>query len=84
MGQSTVPPVVTSGNRIMPESTPIHTLSGKALTGALDFRALPKVLLHEHLDGGVRPTTVIELAEDIGYTGLPTSDPLALSGRRRI
>ncbi len=37
--------------------------------------ALPKVLLHEHLDGSLRPTTVLELAEEIGYQGLPESDP---------
>lgn len=34
----------------------------------------PKVLLHDHLDGGVRPTTVLELAEQTGYDALPTSD----------
>ena len=34
--------------------------------------AAPKVLLHEHLDGGVRPSTVLELAEANGYAGLPT------------
>lgn len=48
---------------------------GKALVEALDFRRLPKVLLHEHLDGGVRPRTVIELAAEGGYEGLPTTDP---------
>ena len=36
--------------------------------------AAPKVLLHDHLDGGVRPATVLELAREIGYTGLPTGD----------
>jgi adenosine deaminase len=35
----------------------------------------PKVLLHDHLDGGLRPSTVIELAAEIGYRELPTSDP---------
>lgn len=41
-----------------------------------DFlRTVPKVLLHDHLDGGVRPQTVIELAKDQHYTKLPTSDP---------
>lgn len=35
---------------------------------------LPKVLLHDHLDGGLRPETVIELAKDIGYKKLPTTD----------
>lgn len=40
-----------------------------------DFlRSLPKVLLHDHLDGGVRPQTVIELAEDQHYNKLPAKD----------
>lgn len=38
----------------------------------------PKVLLHDHLDGGLRPTTVIELADRIGYRGLPTTEPTEL------
>ena len=40
----------------------------------------PKVLLHDHLDGGVRPRTVVELAAETGYDGLPTTDVEALSG----
>jgi adenosine deaminase len=32
------------------------------------IRALPKVLLHDHLDGGLRPQTVLELADDCGWT----------------
>ena len=39
------------------------------------IRAAPKALLHDHLDGGLRPETVIELAAEVGYTELPTSDP---------
>jgi adenosine deaminase len=39
------------------------------------IRHAPKVLLHDHLDGGLRPGTVIELARDAGYDGLPTTDP---------
>src|SRR3954469_3271814 len=35
----------------------------------------PKVLLHDHLDGGLRPRTVLELAEEAGYRGLPADDP---------
>jgi adenosine deaminase len=38
------------------------------------LRAAPKVLLHDHLDGGLRPATVVELARDQGYQGLPTTD----------
>jgi len=40
---------------------------------------LPKVLLHEHLDGVLRPQTVVELAKDEGYKNLPTHDPEALA-----
>jgi adenosine deaminase len=36
--------------------------------------AAPKVLLHDHLDGGLRPATVIELADAAGYRALPTTD----------
>jgi adenosine deaminase len=36
--------------------------------------ALPKVLLHDHLDGGLRPETMIELAAATGYGGLPSLD----------
>jgi adenosine deaminase len=35
----------------------------------------PKVLLHDHLDGGLRPQTVLELAREVGYGELPTEDP---------
>ena len=52
----------------------LKVLTGKDLVAVLDFRKLPKVLLHEHLDGGVRPSTVIELARENGYGGLPTED----------
>jgi adenosine deaminase len=54
-------------------------LRGKELTQRVNIRELPKVLLHEHLDGGLRPATVIELADQTGYTGLPTRDPEALA-----
>ena len=39
------------------------------------IRDVPKVLLHDHLDGGLRARTVIELAEAVGYPDLPTADP---------
>ena len=43
------------------------------------IRRAPKVLLHDHLDGGLRPATVIELARAIDYVGLPTADPAELA-----
>ncbi len=39
---------------------------------------MPKVLLHDHLDGGLRPQTVVELAAESGYDALPVSEPQAL------
>ncbi len=38
------------------------------------LRHLPKVILHEHLDGSLRPRTLRQLAEQAGY-GLPVTDP---------
>ena len=38
------------------------------------IRLAPKVLLHDHLDGGLRPATVVDLAKDAGYE-LPTNNP---------
>lgn len=49
-------------------------MTGPALTPDLIRRA-PKVLLHDHLDGGLRPSTIVELAREIDYHGLPTGDP---------
>ena len=41
-------------------------------------QAAPKALLHDHLDGGLRPATIIELAAANGYDSLPTGDHEAL------
>ncbi|MEW2303874.1 adenosine deaminase [Streptomyces sp. NPDC006655] len=38
------------------------------------IRRLPKAVLHDHLDGGLRPATLVELAAEVGHT-LPTTDP---------
>lgn len=49
-----------------------HVLQG------MSIRKLPKVSLHDHLDGGVRPATILELADEVGL-GVPedTADDLA-------
>ncbi|MBB6173100.1 adenosine deaminase [Nocardiopsis mwathae] len=39
------------------------------------IRRLPKVLLHDHLDGGVRPATLLDLAAQSDYQGLPETAP---------
>jgi len=49
----------------------VHTVVGDLV------RAAPKVLLHDHLDGGLRPSTVVELAHEIGHP-LPEDEPEAL------
>lgn len=43
------------------------------------IQSVPKVLLHDHLDGGLRPSTLIELAKEQNYTKLPTKDPKELA-----
>ncbi|MGY1849172.1 adenosine deaminase [Blastococcus sp. SYSU DS1021] len=43
-----------------------------------DVRRAPKVLLHDHLDGGLRPQTVLDLADELGYRDLPAGDAESL------
>jgi len=43
------------------------------------IRQAPKALLHDHLDGGLRPSTVIDLAREFHYDALPTTDVDELS-----
>ncbi|MEU6563184.1 adenosine deaminase [Nocardia nova] len=42
------------------------------------IRQAPKAVLHDHLDGGLRPATVLELAQDCGYDELPAADAESL------
>ncbi|MFG3495226.1 adenosine deaminase [Streptomyces sp. NPDC047928] len=49
-----------------------HTLT---IPTADQIRRAPKVLLHDHLDGGLRPGTVIDLAAEAGYDALPENEP---------
>ena len=45
----------------------------------MNITTLPKVLLHDHLDGGLLPRTVIELADEYGYKNLPSHDEAELA-----
>src|SRR6266542_2869616 len=42
-----------------------------------DIVKAPKALLHDHLDGGLRPATIVELADAVGHE-LPATDPALL------
>src|SRR6201996_350956 len=46
-----------------------------------ELRSAPKVLLHDHLDGGLRPQTVLDLAREIGYPDLPGDNVEELTRR---
>jgi adenosine deaminase len=44
----------------------------------VDAASVPKVSLHDHLDGALRPATIVELAEDVGVE-LPARDAESLA-----
>ncbi|MGD0062471.1 MAG: adenosine deaminase [Streptosporangiaceae bacterium] len=46
-----------------------------------EIQAVPKVLLHDHLDGGLRPQTILELARETGYHDLPADSAEELTKR---
>ena len=46
-----------------------------------EIRRVPKVLLHDHLDGGLRPATIVELAAQTGYADLPATSAGELADR---
>ena len=60
---------------VHPSATPRDPSAGQrsALPEEV-LRRAPKVLLHDHLDGGLRPATIVELAAETGYDALPTTD----------
>ena len=62
-----------------PESAPRdtigETLQRLAMPSPETIQRAPKALLHDHLDGGLRPSTIVDLAAEYGYMGLPTTDP---------
>jgi adenosine deaminase len=43
----------------------------------MDIKKLPKISLHDHFDGGLRPQSILELANEIGHQ-LPAQDALSL------
>ncbi len=47
------------------------------------IRHAPKVVLHDHLDGGLRASTIVELSTETGYRDLPTTDPEQLAAWMR-
>jgi adenosine deaminase len=47
------------------------------------IREAPKALLHDHLDGGLRPETIVDLAREFAYDNLPTTDPDELAAWMR-
>src|ERR1700737_3444825 len=56
---------------------PDHLVGNRSAALKLDIevlKSLPKVLLHEHLDGVLRPRTIIELARDVNYLELPNGN----------
>ncbi|MGW7364456.1 adenosine deaminase [Streptomyces sp. NPDC054841] len=59
----------------------MHLSDNTAAPSALAdwIRQAPKAVLHDHLDGGLRAATIIELARECGYGDLPTEDPEALA-----
>lgn len=58
---------------------PLSTLADDyALPDGTAIRALPKVSLHDHLDGALRPATLLELADEIGLE-LPREDAASLA-----
>jgi adenosine deaminase len=66
------------------QGVPVQCVPVQGVPPSLEqIRRAPKVLLHDHLDGGLRPATLVELAAASGYRGLATDDPAEL-GRRFV
>jgi len=63
---------------VAPGEAPGSVTGVAAPLNAENLVRAPKVLLHDHLDGGLRPQTILELAEEIGYRELPADEPEAL------
>ena len=60
-----------------PAATTVEVPPGE-LSLAEKIRRAPKALLHDHLDGGLRPQTMIEIADQVGHAALPAADAQSL------
>ena len=71
--------LATAENRAGRQRRPYSAQMTTRPSADLIHRA-PKALLHDHLDGGLRPQTVLDLAQDSGYGGrLPAQDAPTLA-----
>ena len=73
-GRGALPTTAASHESLLPLNPPAPPRSAEPIA----FERLPKALLHEHLDGGLRPATLLELARARGLA-VPTDDPDALA-----
>lgn len=62
---------------VLPQVAPGDRVTHRVAGTDIAIEELPKVSLHDHLDGGARPTTIVELAGDARIE-LPTTDATAL------
>ena len=60
--------------RVVPAAAVGQSDWGMAELSLDTIRKVPKVLLHDHLDGGLRPSSIVDLAREFGYRHLPTTD----------
>ncbi|AZA14199.1 adenosine deaminase family protein [Corynebacterium choanae] len=74
MNPSNSPLTANYREQILAAFTQACTHPGEADEQHNLYTAMPKVLLHDHLDGGLRPQTLIDLSAECGYTKLPSSD----------
>jgi adenosine deaminase len=56
----------------------VSTSDDEFFSDGIDLRDLPKVSLHDHLDGGLRPQTIIDLGQEIDLD-LPATDADSLA-----
>jgi hypothetical protein len=70
LADTMMPEAFDHGGKLSPGRDPAGTDSVRCMDPRPtleQLRQAPKVLLHDHLDGGLRPATVIELAAESGY-----------------